>query len=64
MSNNAADREVILSIRHVDISFDTGNKKKKFVAVPVNVERLVYRHVSSPLRSFSYVHQYFIFDTS
>ena len=33
MSNNAADREVILSIRHVDISFDTGNKKKKFVAV-------------------------------
>ena len=32
MSNNA-DREVILSIKHVDISFDTGNKKKKFVAV-------------------------------
>lgn len=33
MSNNNEDREVILSIRHVDISFDTGNKKKKFVAV-------------------------------
>ncbi len=32
MSNNE-DREVILSIKHVDISFDTGNKKKKFVAV-------------------------------
>ena len=32
MSNNNEDREVILSIRHVDISFDTGNKKKKFVA--------------------------------
>ena len=33
MSNNNEDREVILSIRHVDISFDTSNKKKKFVAV-------------------------------
>ena len=33
MSNSAEDREVILSIRHVDISFDTNNKKKKFVAV-------------------------------
>ena len=33
MSNNNEDREVILSIKHVDISFDTGNKKKKFVAV-------------------------------
>ena len=33
MSNNTEDREVILSIRHVDISFDTNNKKKKFVAV-------------------------------
>ena len=32
MSNNEG-REVILSIRHVDISFDTGNKHKKFVAV-------------------------------
>ena len=32
MSNNNADREVILSISHVDISFDVGGKKK-FVAV-------------------------------
>ena len=32
MSNNTADREVILSIKHVDISFDVGGKKK-FVAV-------------------------------
>ena len=32
MSNNTADREVILSISHVDISFDVGGKKK-FVAV-------------------------------
>ncbi len=32
MSNEYTDREVILSIRHVDISFDVGNKKK-FVAV-------------------------------
>ena len=32
MSNNAAEREVILSISHVDISFDVGGKKK-FVAV-------------------------------
>ena len=27
MSNNNADREVILSISHVDISFDVGGKK-------------------------------------
>ena len=27
MSNNTADREVILSIKHVDISFDVGGKK-------------------------------------
>lgn len=32
MSNNTADREVILSIKHVDVSFDVGGKKK-FVAV-------------------------------
>lgn len=32
MSNNYNDREVVLSIKHVDISFDTGGKKK-FVAV-------------------------------
>ena len=32
MSNNAAEREVILSISHVDVSFDVGGKKK-FVAV-------------------------------
>ncbi|MBQ6012783.1 MAG: ABC transporter ATP-binding protein [Firmicutes bacterium] len=32
MSNNSIDREVILSIKHVDISFDQGHKKK-FVAV-------------------------------
>ena len=32
MSSEKKDREVILSIRHVDISFDTGHKKK-FVAV-------------------------------
>ena len=32
MSNNPAEREVILSISHVDISFDVGGKKK-FVAV-------------------------------
>ena len=32
MSNNNNDREVVLSIKHVDISFDTGGKKK-FVAV-------------------------------
>ena len=32
MSSNNIDREVILSIKHVDISFDTGHKKK-FVAV-------------------------------
>ena len=32
MSNNTIDREVIVSIKHVDISFDTGTKKK-FVAV-------------------------------
>jgi len=32
MSNDREDREVILSIRHVDISFDSGHKKK-FVAV-------------------------------
>lgn len=32
MSSEARDKDVILSIRHVDISFDTGNKKK-FVAV-------------------------------
>ena len=28
MSNNANDREVIVSVKHVDISFDTGGKKK------------------------------------
>ena len=28
MSNENADREVILSVRHVDISFDVGHKKK------------------------------------
>ena len=33
MSSETRDREVILSVRHVDISFDTNNKKKKFVAV-------------------------------
>ena len=33
MSSDNKDREVILSIKHVDISFDTNNKKKKFVAV-------------------------------
>ena len=32
MSNNNTDREVIVSVKHVDISFDTGGKKK-FVAV-------------------------------
>ena len=32
MSNERTDREVILSIQHVDISFDVGHKKK-FVAV-------------------------------
>ena len=32
MSNEKTDREVILSIQHVDISFDVGGKKK-FVAV-------------------------------
>ncbi len=32
MSNNTEEREVILSVRHVDVSFDTGHKKK-FVAV-------------------------------
>ena len=32
MSNEYTDREVILSIKHVDISFDVGHKKK-FVAV-------------------------------
>ena len=32
MSNEPNSREVILSIKHVDISFETGNKKK-FVAV-------------------------------
>ena len=32
MSNETAEREVILSVRHVSISFDTGHKKK-FVAV-------------------------------
>ena len=32
MSNRNEEREVILSIKHVDISFDTGHKKK-FVAV-------------------------------
>ena len=32
MSSNNADREVILSIKHVDVSFDVGHKKK-FVAV-------------------------------
>ena len=32
MSNETEGREVILSIKHVDISFDTGHKKK-FVAV-------------------------------
>ena len=32
MSSNNTGREVILSIKHVDISFDTGHKKK-FVAV-------------------------------
>ena len=33
MLNEKENREVILSVQHVDISFDTGNKKKKFVAV-------------------------------
>ena len=32
MSNNNTDREVIVSVKHVEISFDTGGKKK-FVAV-------------------------------
>ena len=32
MSSNKQDREVIISIKHVDISFDVG-QKKKFVAV-------------------------------
>ena len=32
MSSNNADREVILSIKHVDVAFDVGHKKK-FVAV-------------------------------
>ena len=32
MSNDSFGREVILSVKHVDISFDTGHKKK-FVAV-------------------------------
>ena len=31
MSSNNTDREVILSIKHVDIAFGSG--KKKFVAV-------------------------------
>ena len=32
MSNNNTDREVIVSVKHVEISFDTGGKKR-FVAV-------------------------------
>ena len=28
MSNNNTDREVIVSVKHVDISFDIGGKKK------------------------------------
>ncbi len=32
-TNNTEEREVLLSIKHVDVAFDTNNKKKKFRAV-------------------------------
>ena len=46
MSNNNADREVILSISHVDISFDVGGKKKIRRRKDANFD--IYRARPSP----------------
>ena len=38
MSNETNDREVILSVRHVDISFDSGHKKKFYAVKDANFD--------------------------